>query len=259
MAVVALIVYWVSITPVPADVDNFWNVDPANPYEAEWGDELAYVYSPAFAQVIGPVTTLSFDAFYRVWTAISLTALAWLITPIGALVALALPLVRTEIEGGQIHLWITLAIVVSLRLPGAWALPILTKVTPGIGVLWFAARREWRRFGIAIGITGGIVFASVLIDPNAWIEWLQLLRSSATLHMDNVAASEWPIIYRLPIAAGLAIMAGWRNRPAALPLIACFALPAIWPWSLVMMAGVPRLLRPSPVPIIRPVEGTSVG
>ena len=46
-----------------------------------------------------------------------------------------------------------------MRHPAAWAFPLLTKVTTGVGVLWFAFRRDWRSLGIAIGATAVIVLA----------------------------------------------------------------------------------------------------
>lgn len=243
VGLLVLVTYWSVLPATLADVDNFWNVDPANPYVEPWGGSLAYVYSPAFAQAIWPLTPLPFDLFYKAWTAISIAALAWLITPIGAALALFLPLVRTEIEGGQIHLWLAVMCALGLRLSAVWSFGLLTKVTPGVGVLWFAARREWRPFGTAIAVTIVVVAVSAVISPAAWRDWLQLLADSSTLQMGNLVVSEWPALFRLPIAAGLVIMAGWRGRPAALPLIVCFALPAIWPWSLTLAAAVPRLWR----------------
>ena len=49
-------------------------------------------------------------------------------------------------------------IVAGFRWPALWAIPLLTKVTPGgIGLLWFAARGEWRHLGIALASTLAIV------------------------------------------------------------------------------------------------------
>ena len=45
---------------------------------------------------------------------------------------------------GNIHLLLGAVIVAGFRWPWLWALPLLTKVTPGVGLLWFALRREWR-------------------------------------------------------------------------------------------------------------------
>jgi hypothetical protein len=237
---IVLVAYWSMLPTIGADADNFWIIDLADPYREPWGGGRAFVYSPAFAQLISPLTLLPYDAFYKVWTAISLSALAWLLTPIGAAIALLIPLVRAEVEGGQVHLWLAVICAIGLRYPAAWSFGLLTKVTPGVGLLWFAARREWRALRLATVVTVGVVAVSALIDPAAWRDWLRLLSESGTQHMGNLAWSEWPALFRVPIAAGLVVMAAWRNRPAALPIILCFALPAIWPGALSMVLAAHR-------------------
>ena len=107
--------------------------------------------------------------------------------------------------------------------------------------MWFVGRREWRNLAIALGTTAGIIAVSAVLWPEAWVEWLALLSESSTRYVANFSVSQWPAIFRVPIAAGLALMAAWRGRPAALPVIACFALPTIWVGSLVMLLAVPRL------------------
>ncbi len=43
------------------------------------------------------------------------------------------------------------AIALGFRYPATWAFVLLAKVTPGIGLLWFLVRREWRNLAIALG------------------------------------------------------------------------------------------------------------
>ena len=80
-----------------------------------------------------------------VWTAIMLVAVRFLTGPrwfaLGALLAVV------ELSGGNISLLLAVAMVIGFRWPAAWAFVILTKVTPGIGLLWFAVRRAWRPAG----------------------------------------------------------------------------------------------------------------
>ena len=59
--------------------------------------------------------------------------------------------------------------------PALWAFPLLTKVTPGVGLVWFAVRREWRTLAAVLAITAVAVGASVAIAPVAWSEWLSFL------------------------------------------------------------------------------------
>ena len=85
-------------------------------------------------------------------------ALAWLVF---------LP-VLIELYHGNIHLLLAAAIVLGFRHPWTWSFVLLTKVTPGVGLAWFAVRREWRALAIALGVTGAIVAVSWLTDPTSW-------------------------------------------------------------------------------------------
>jgi hypothetical protein len=59
-----------------------------------------------------------------------------------------------ELAGGNIEILIAVAIVVGFRWPAAWSFVLLTKVTPGVGLLWFAVRREWNQLATALVATG---------------------------------------------------------------------------------------------------------
>ena len=83
-----------------------------------------------------------------------------------------------EIVSGNVHLIYAAAIVLGFRASFTWALPILTKVTPGIGLAWFAVRREWRQLGIALGVTALIVAVSFALDPSLWRQWFDIIAAS---------------------------------------------------------------------------------
>ena len=53
-------------------------------------------------------------------------------------------------EHHRIH---RMAIVLGLRHSAAWAFPLLTKVLPGVGMVWHVVRREWGSLAIATGVT----------------------------------------------------------------------------------------------------------
>lgn len=235
-----LVTYWL-LAPVltGSDAMDYYLMDPSDPYANEWGAVHAFVYSPAYAQVLTPLQALPFEWFYKLLLAVNLGALVYLLGPVWGVVAL--PFAIPDISNGQIHLLLAASVVAMVRTPGWAAFGLLSKVTPGVTVLWFLARREWRNLGIAVGVTAGIVGVSAVVYPTAWVEWVELLTTSSTRHVENFSVSEWPAIFRLPIAAGLVIMAGWRDRPAALPVIALFALPTIWAGALVMLLAVPKL------------------
>ncbi len=81
-------------------------------------------------------------------------------------------LVMPELWGGNITLLIALAVVAGFRWPAAWAFVLLTKVTPGVGLLWFAVRREWRSLAMALGATLAVVAVSSLVAPGLWRDWV---------------------------------------------------------------------------------------
>src|SRR3954465_5664722 len=140
-----------------------------------WTTTGAYVYSPAFLQVIAPLKVLPWVAFLGVWTAILMVAVRYLTGR--RLFAIGILLATAELAGGNISLLLAAAIVVGFRWPAAWALILLTKVSPGIGLLWFAVRREWRNLGIAFAATAAVIAVSVVIKPGAWLEWFDVLSS----------------------------------------------------------------------------------
>ena len=168
-----------------------------------------------------------------------------------AALSLFLVPVSNEIARGNIHLLLAVAIVVGLRRPAAWAVVLLTKVAPGIGLLWFAFRREWRALAVALGVTAGLVLISFVLVPNLWQAWVTMLLSNTDATRPN-AVLQIPVLPRLVVAAGLlAIGAAW-NKPAIVPVAALLALPAIWVNSLSMLVAVIPLWRAGPIPRAEP-------
>jgi len=223
-----------------SDAANYHALDLSDPYRNRWAASESFVYSPAFGQLLHPLTLLPFEAFYRLLLAVNLFCLWWLLGLL-AVPALLLRFVQAELGTGQIHFVIAAMTVLSISYAGASAFGLLTKVTPGVTIIWWVARKEWGRATIALVATATIVGVSAVIWPTAWLEWMGVLTESSTRHVENFAVSTWPVAFRLPIAAGLVVFAAWRNRPAALPAIACFALPAIWFGALVMLLAIPRM------------------
>jgi len=120
-----------------------------------------YLYSPAFAQFFWPILMLPWEVFYGIWLALLTVALLWLARPWLSLVLFPpvfitwgiwlLLIPRHALSAGNIAILMGLAVVASFRRPWAWAFLLLTKVTPGVGLLWFVVRREWRNLFIALG------------------------------------------------------------------------------------------------------------
>src|SRR4029453_17633489 len=128
-------------------------------------DPIAYVYSPAFLQLVTPLTQLPWQAFMAAWTAILLAAVRFLTGPRLLAAGLLFPFTAMEVAGGNVSLLMAAAIVMGFRWPAAWAIVLLTKITPGMGLLWFAVRGEWRALVIALGATAAIVAVSFVLLP----------------------------------------------------------------------------------------------
>jgi hypothetical protein len=225
-------------TPWKNDAWGFWTMWRGGLYDIPWLEHGAFVYSPAVAQMLTPLTKLSWQVFHDVWNVLQLTALIVMVGPIWAAGLLWLVLwpslpdkgnfVLATIWNGNPMLLIALSVVAGYRWPGAWALAILLKVTPGIGLLWFAVRREWRNLGIAAGVTLAIVAVSAIAAPGLWFEWFGLLRDSAGANMvDREPFLPVPLIIRVPIAAALIVWGARTDRYWTVPLGVMLSLPGI--------------------------------
>ncbi len=237
-------------TFVGIDARAYYAVDLAHPYiGAALGQHPGYLYSPAFAQFLSPLYVLPFEAFYVLWTIASILVLYWLVRPWPwALLILFLPWTY-ELFVGQVHLFFAAVLVLGFRWPALWAFNILTKVTPGVGLLWFLVRREWRALAIALGTTLAIVVVSFALNPTAWFEWYALLRASA-------GGGEL-LVVRLAAAAVIVVAGALTDRRWAVPIAVWLALPVVWIESWVVLLAIIRL-RDRPEPVAEPVPALTV-
>jgi hypothetical protein len=211
------------------DAFAYWAVNPADPYVVGVGGLGAFNYSPPIARLFGWFGLFSWDSFLWVWTALLIGNVVWLGgRGVRVLWLLALPPVALELYHGNVHLWIAAAIVLGFRYPWTWAFVLLTKVTPGVALLWFAVRGEWRQLGIALGVTAAIVLGSVLLDAQVWREWIAFLTSTpegGSVAQFQIAIPLW---IRLPAAAVIVIWGALTDRRWTVPLAATVALPVLW-------------------------------
>ena len=225
------------------DAYAYWTTRTGDFYAAaDTGRIGAYLYSPAFAQALTPLVILPLAVFTALWTAINFAALWWLFRRWALPSLLFLP-IPFEIISGNVHLLYAVAIVAGFRYPATWALMLLTKVTPGIGLLWFLVRREWKALAIALGVTAGIVAVSFVLDPSAWEQWIAILRGDlAGAGQGSIDTPGWyvavPLLPRLVVAAIIAIAAALTDRRWLLPVAVVIALPVVWFNSLAVLAAV---------------------
>lgn len=223
----------------------YWNVDPFHPYAAALGTFDSYTYSPAFALVASTTHVLPFGLFYFLWASFLVVNLVWL-TGRMALVWLAFLPVSLELFHGNVHLLLATVCVLGFEYPALWSIGLLTKVTPGVSLLWFVVRREWRSLAIALGATAAIAAVSFAIAPGAWFDWLRFLTSSNATGPEANASYQWlipPLWLRIAAAAGLIVWGARTDRRWVVPVATAIAMPVFWIITPALLTAVPRLRR----------------
>jgi hypothetical protein len=224
------------------DAYAYWTTRDGSFYDAATTGRIgSYLYSPAFAQLLAPLVWLPIAVFTALWTALN-GATLWFLLRRWALPSLLFLPIAFEIISGNVHLLYAAAIVIGFRWPAAWALMFLTKVTPGIGVLWFLVRREWRSLAIALGVTAAIAAVSFVLDQAQWARWIDILRADAGgAGSATFSTAGWylPIglAPRIVAAAIVVVVAAWTDRRWLLPVGVVLAMPVVWLNSLAVLAA----------------------
>ena len=246
LGVIALV--WVVLYAHPDDVHAYWSFSPADPYNSSIGGVNAFLYSPVAALVALPFHLLPFGVVRLLLVVADVACLLYLARSWG-FALLALPPVFADVAAGNIHILLGTAIAVGFRYPATWAFVLLTKVTPGVGVLWFAVRREWRNLALAAGVTVALTVASAMLVPGWWPAWIATLRSSTGSVVTAPVLTTAPLVVRLAASAVLVVWGGWSGRRWTVPLAAVLALPAVWVMGSSMLIGAipyPRRRRLTP-------------
>jgi Glycosyltransferase family 87 len=250
LAVVFVTLRLLAIKPWGDSVDAYayWTTRDGSFYDAATTGRIgAYLYSPAFAQLLAPLVWLPIAVFTALWTALN-SATLWFLLRRWALPSLLFLPIALEVISGNVHLLYAAAIVVGFRWPAAWALMFLTKLTPGVGVIWFLVRREWRSFAIAVGVTAAIAAASFALDATQWGRWVDILRDDAAGAGEaSFATVGWylPIglAPRLVAAVVVVVVAALTDRRWLVPVAVALAMPVVWLNSLAVLAACVPLAR----------------
>ena len=244
LAFLALRLFQVPPWDQSVDAYAYWTTRGGDLYDGQTAGAMgAYLYSPAFAQLIRPLTILPWPIFVTIWTAFNLAIVWWLLGRWSLPAMLFIP-IPFEIVSGNVHLMYAAAIVLGFRASFTWALPILTKVTPGIGLAWFAVRREWRQLGLALRRDRA---------DRRGLGRARSRRCGGSGSTSSPASSSTPatpgwylpvsLIVRLPIALVVAAVAGLTGRAWLLPVAVTLALPVLWLNSLAILAACVPLSR----------------
>ena len=236
--------WWLVQDPVidrTFDAHAYWATRLApGMYDQQVGEYGAYLYSPVFAQILAPLTALPYPVFYAAWTAANIALLVWLVRPTAAAALVFMPFspIPPEIIVGNIHLMLAGALVLAMRWPALWSFVVVTKVTPGVAVLWYAVRREWRPMFVALGVTAAVVAVSVATVPYLWGEWIALLSENVGRNAIAWQFIHIPLPVRVALAAAIVVSGARAGRAWVLPIAALVALPVIWAHGVAITTAV---------------------
>ena len=228
---------YILMFPIAIDGHAYFAADSVRLYTRPEGAPDAYFYSPVFAQVLAPLQSFGWDVFRTVWRLAELAALTAFVGPFIGLALFIGPLAG-EVNLANIHLLLAAAMVAGFRWPAAWSFVLLTKITPGIGLLWFAVRREWRSLGIALGATALIASVSLVLAPGLWVDWIRAL-SSAKPPVGETVVLNVPLGLRVLAGAALVAWGARRDQRWTVIVAGFIALPLTWLYATSMLAAIP--------------------
>jgi hypothetical protein len=220
----------------PVDALCYWLTNPAQPYNRA---EFQFAYSPVAAQLMSPLFWWPFPAFALLLRIVEVASLVILTGPLAGALIFTTP-VASEVNAANINLLIAVVMVLGFRWPALWAIPLLTKPTMGIGLVWFLLRGEWRKAAIPIGIAGGLALVSFALNQRVWFEYFTFLTTGTA--QDGGWPYPYPIWARLPISLALVVWGARTNRPWTVALASAFALPRLYYQSpAILIALVPLI------------------
>jgi len=238
------------------DARVYWEAARGTLYTTGPGT-LGYFYSPAFAQLIRPLAHLPWPLFCALWCGAAAVVFALLLRPLGWRRAVPLWLCcAPEIASGNVFWLFAVVVAFGLRSPWLWAVPALTKITPALGPVWFAVRREWSKLGVAVLATVLVGGLSFVLDPVAWLAWMEFLRTYLGTTTSQVGGLFVPPVVRIPAAVILVAWGALRDRRWTIPVGMVLATPVFGSTALVVLAGLPLLLR-DPTPACPPDDPAS--
>ena len=226
------------------DAHAYWVADPATAYTLPEGAPDALLYAPPLVLLFALLGSLPWPVFIYGWTLVEAGAIAFMAGPLTLLLILTHP-IATEITLANIHALLGIAVIVGLRWPGAWSVILLTKITPGIGLLWFVFRREWRSVGIALAWTAAIAVPTMILAPDLWARWLDaiLANHGTREYVEGILATPLPI--RIAAATVLLWWGARRDAAWVVPIATMLGLPVLWDHGLAIgLASIWLFLHP---------------
>jgi len=180
-------------------------VDPSVAFEP-----FAFHYPPPVAQVLAPIVAVipavPFLLAFRALLLLTLWDLAGR-RMLDMLALIAFVPVAWSLRVENVELLMAMAVVLGLRRwPWLFSIGALVKVSPGLGLVYFAMRRRWRDVAVSAAIGAAIVGISFILAPDLWPQSLAAIAGRT----DAIGNSLVPVPYTVRAAAGfgLAVVAG---------------------------------------------------
>jgi hypothetical protein len=227
------------------DSHAYWEAWRGPMYDAAPATRDAYLYSPAFVQALWPLAQLPWPVFATVWAVAAGAAILWLAAGAGRLWLGPVALLGSfEVMTGNINWLLALVAVLGAQLPGLWTVPLLTKITPALGPLWFLVRGEWRQLGRTIVWTTVVVTLSVSVSPDLWRQWWDFLSTHAGSAAGKVGSTYLPPLWlRVPLVVALVVWGARTGRVWTVPVGMALVSPVSGVGQLVVLLAIPRLVR----------------
>lgn len=243
--------------PTPSDEHAYWlagqnllegrsiyelaRLGPVEPY--------AYHYPPPLAQAMAPIAAvLPAEVWTALWTALLLGCLYWLAgrSLLVALASVAFVPVAAELWFRNIHIPLAAISYLGLRRwPVLLGIGALVKLSPGLGLLYLAAKGRLRDATAGLGVAAVVAAASYALAPDLWREFVDVTLARGPLDISGLLPI--PYLARLGIAV-LVVLVAARTREPWGDILAIVgmtvALPTLWlDAASFLVACIPFLLE----------------
>jgi hypothetical protein len=229
--------------PAPVDGLAYWRAGTsAALYPERWSEirEGLLFYPPVVAQVsalLQPigwqvfVTALMVLCFGSFWYCAGRLSVPLLLLGVPYLLGIG-PQAFSTFLGfallGNLQWPLAAVVILSLRRPALWAVPLITKVTISIGWWWHPLRGEWRAAATGAAVALAIMGASYAADPALWGEYVGFVSRNLAAVDPPMPTFPVPLGLRLLTAAVLLVWGARTGRAWTVPVASGWSLAALY-------------------------------